>query len=85
MAFGLTRDKMGGVVVKTRQGREEVVRPNKFEGPRAGKGREVLRRDRFVEWVIEAVRFDEVYKQVEPPPGQQPLIVVHREADQGEE
>jgi len=85
MAFGLARDKMGGVVVKTRQGREEVVRPNKYEAARGGKGREVLRRDRFVEWTVEPVRFDELYRQPEAPAGQQPLIVPHRDTPDGGE
>ncbi len=85
LAFGLTRDKMAGVVVRTRQGREEVVRPNKFAGPRAGRGREVLKRDRFVDWLVETVRYDELFRPPEPPPGQQPLIVSPRARPEGEE
>jgi DNA gyrase subunit A len=60
-AFSLARDRMGGVKVVTSQGREEVVRPNKFEGNRAGKGRVVLRRGRFVEWVRVVHRDDHVF------------------------
>ena len=48
LAFVLSRDRMEGYVVTTSNGRDEVVRPNKFEASRAGKGRIVLRRGRFV-------------------------------------
>ena len=71
-AFELTRDRMGGVSVKTRQGRQEVVRPNKFEGPRGGRGRTVLKRDRFVEWAQECVRYDELYRETEAAHGTPP-------------
>jgi len=74
MAFELASDRMGGATVRTRQGREEVIRPNKFAGPRAGRGKVVLKRDRFVEWQLEPMRLDERYKTPPVPPGQQPLI-----------
>lgn len=82
MAFDLARDRMGGVLVKTRQGREEVVRPNKFSASRAGKGKLVLKRDRFVEWVVEPVRYDEMFKDQATPTGQQ--VQTHTD-DDGEE
>jgi DNA gyrase subunit A len=65
-AFALSRDRMSGATVITSQGREEVVRPNKFEGNRAGKGRVVLRRGRFVEWIRDVHRDDHVFDVSSP-------------------
>ena len=76
-AFELTEDRMGGATVCTRQGREEVIRPNKYTAGRASKGKVVLKRDRFVEWLLEPTRLDERYKVPTAPAGQQPLIVPH--------
>ncbi|NOY26339.1 MAG: DNA topoisomerase IV subunit A [Oligoflexia bacterium] len=61
MAYGLARSKMDGVVVKTRQGREETIRPNKYTSTRANKGRLVLKRDRFVQWTTEVSRLDHLW------------------------
>ena len=47
-----------GAVVRTPQGREETVRPSKFEGRRAGRGTVVLKRGRFAEWNRPTLRYD---------------------------
>lgn len=61
LAFTLSRDRMEGARVTTSQGRDEVVRPNKFEGSRAGKGRAVIKRGRFVQWHLDLVRDDHTF------------------------
>ncbi|MEC7946295.1 MAG: DNA topoisomerase IV subunit A [Myxococcota bacterium] len=61
LAFSLSRDRMEGCLVTTSNGRDEVVRPNKFEASRAGKGRAVLRRGRFVTWQQDVHRDDVVF------------------------
>ena len=58
LAFELTSHKYQGALVKTPQGREETVRPSKFEGRRAGRGSVVLKRGRFVEWAQQTIRYD---------------------------
>jgi DNA gyrase subunit A len=58
LAFELTRHKFQGAMVRTPQGREETVRPSKFEGRRAGRGTVVLKRGRFVEWNRPTLRYD---------------------------
>ncbi len=58
LAFELTNHKYQGALVKTPQGREETVRPSKFEGRRAGRGSVVLKRGRFVEWDQKTIRYD---------------------------
>jgi hypothetical protein len=45
----------------------------------------VLKRDRFGEWVVEPVRYDELFKEPDPTPGQQPLVVPHAEPHGEEE
>ena len=72
-AFELTTEAMSGVVVTTQQGREEVIRPNKFAGPRGGKGRVVLKRGKFVEWAQPLMRFDQLYQRPEGPADESPL------------
>ncbi|MCB9780058.1 MAG: DNA topoisomerase IV subunit A [Alphaproteobacteria bacterium] len=74
MAFGLARTRMDGVAVRTSQGRDEVIRPNKYTATRANKGRLVLKRDRFTEWLTDTIRLDEQWPAPEPPAGQQPLV-----------
>jgi DNA gyrase subunit A len=61
MGFTLSRSRMDGARVTTSQGRDEVIRPNKFEGNRAGKGRAVIRRGRFVTWHQDLVRDDHTF------------------------
>ena len=61
VAFVLSRDRMQGCLVTTSNGRDEVIRPNKFEASRAGKGRAVLRRGRFVSWQQDVHRDDVVF------------------------
>lgn len=61
IAFMLSRDRMEGCLVTTSNGRDEVIRPNKFEASRAGKGRAVLRRGRFVSWQQDVHRDDVVF------------------------
>lgn len=58
LAFELTRHKFQGAIVRTPQGREETVRPSKFEGKRAGRGTVVLKRGRFAEWNRPTLRYD---------------------------
>ncbi|MBN1336968.1 MAG: DNA topoisomerase 4 subunit A [Deltaproteobacteria bacterium] len=55
MAFGLARHRKEGVLVRTSRGREVVVSGDSFDGPRAGRGRLVLQRGGFVEWIREPV------------------------------
>ncbi|MDG1478968.1 MAG: DNA topoisomerase 4 subunit A [Myxococcota bacterium] len=61
-AFGLTTKLMGGVTVTTPQGRAEVVRPNKFLGSRAIKGKSIIKRGSFKDWTRPMVRYDEQFK-----------------------
>jgi DNA gyrase subunit A len=61
LAFELARDRMEGCRVTTSNGRDEVARPNKFEASRAGKGRAVLRRGRFVSWQQDVHRDDVIF------------------------
>ncbi len=58
LAFELTTHKFQGAQVKTPQGREEIIRPSKFEGKRAARGSVVLKRGRFVEWAQPTIRYD---------------------------
>ncbi len=53
IAFELTCDRFGGARVVTTQGREEVVRPSKFLGRQGARGRAVLRRGGFGQWLQE--------------------------------
>ncbi|MDP2312420.1 MAG: DNA topoisomerase IV subunit A [Pseudomonadota bacterium] len=58
-AWELSTDAMSGPTVVTALGREEIVRPNKFEGPRAGRGHPVFKRGSFVTWKrVPEVRLD---------------------------
>jgi DNA gyrase subunit A len=57
-AFGLTTELMGGVTVTTPQGRDEVVRPNKFLGSRAIKGKSIIKRGGFKPWERPMIRYD---------------------------
>ncbi|RME28538.1 MAG: hypothetical protein D6798_02195, partial [Deltaproteobacteria bacterium] len=75
LAFELSADRMGGAVVETRQGRREVIRPNKYAANRAGRGRVVLKRDPFVRWCRDTVRYDERYgRAANGEPRQEPLV-----------
>ncbi|MDP2310437.1 MAG: DNA topoisomerase IV subunit A [Pseudomonadota bacterium] len=49
-AWELTLDVNAGPNLVTALGRDEVVRPSKFNGPRAGKGHAVFRRGHFALW-----------------------------------
>ena len=65
LAFELTTHRLEGAQVVTSQGREEVIRPNKYAGSRAGRGKVVLKRDRFTTWVQELDRLDQLHAQPE--------------------
>lgn len=58
LAFALAREKSGGVEVVTTRGRELVVTPRSFEGPRAGRGKVVLRKGGFETWKVDVARHD---------------------------
>jgi DNA gyrase subunit A len=62
-AFELTTEKMGGVAVVTSQGRTEIVRPNKYLGSRAIKGKSIIKRGSFQPWVRPMIRYDLQYKR----------------------
>jgi DNA gyrase subunit A len=61
LAFELTQNKFEGALVKTPQGREETIRPSKFAGNRAARGKEILKRGRFVEWEEPILRYDQLH------------------------
>jgi len=63
LAFELTTHRLQGATVTTNQGREEVVRPNKYRGSRAGRGKVVLKRDRFVSWAQPILRLDQLHAE----------------------
>ncbi|MFZ5481439.1 MAG: DNA gyrase/topoisomerase IV subunit A [Myxococcota bacterium] len=49
-AFELSRQEGAGPLVLTALGREEVVRPGKYLGSRAGRGHQLFRRGHFALW-----------------------------------
>ena len=61
-AFGLTEENMGGVTITTPQGRDEVVRPNKYTSSRATKGRSIIKRGSFKAWERPMIRYDQQFK-----------------------
>ncbi len=65
LAFELTRHRLEGAQVVTSQGREETIRPNKYAGSRAGRGKVVLKRDRFTTWTRSTDRMDQLHAKPE--------------------
>jgi DNA gyrase subunit A len=49
-AAALTRQPGGGPKIETEMGREETIRPRKFEGKRGGRGKVLLKRGVLVSW-----------------------------------
>ena len=65
LAFELTGHRLEGATVTTSQGREETIRPNKYAGSRAGRGKVVLKRDRFTAWTQDMMRLDQLHATAE--------------------
>jgi len=61
LGFGLTEDEGEGEQVSTTRGRELVVSPRKYGGSRAGRGKAVIQRGGFKDWVRTTERLDLQY------------------------
>jgi DNA gyrase subunit A len=61
IAFELVSGLHEGARVYTASNREEVVRPSKHGGTRAGRGTVVMKRGKFERWEQRMIRFDELH------------------------
>jgi DNA gyrase subunit A len=61
LGFGLTEDVGAGEQVATTRGREIIVTPRKYGGSRAGRGKAVIQRGGFKDWVRSTERLDLSY------------------------
>jgi hypothetical protein len=70
--------------VYTASNREEVVRPSKHGGTRAGRGTVVMKRGKFERWEQRMVRFDELHPSTngDGPAGQ--MTMFERGGDEDE-
>ena len=58
LAFGITEQEGTGEQVSTTRGRDIVVTPRKYGGSRAGRGKAVIQRGGFKDWVRTTNRLD---------------------------
>ena len=65
LGFELTTESMEGMTVVTPQDTEEVIRPNKYAGSRATKGRTRIKRGKFKPWERPLLRYDTMHQDEE--------------------
>ncbi|MEL6343600.1 MAG: DNA topoisomerase IV subunit A [Myxococcota bacterium] len=64
-SFELTTESMAGLTVTTPQGRQEIIRPNKYASSRATRGRHIIKRGTFKAWPRPLIRYDLMHQDGE--------------------